>query len=365
MYKWLSARLQAFLSRKRSLALPAQQLFFMTLGRFLKVGSSPLKALQFLNQHASQRVLRGFGGVLYPYLMRGQTLSFALASVSYQVDPVAQALLRAGEARGSLEEACHHILAYLKSRIMFHRQLRGALRYPLLVLGAFILCFLSLQTFFLPQVAVFLEDQVACSSATASLLWVAAHEGALYAGFGILALFVCLISLGIRLSQRMRTSWDYFMLRIPLLSTYLYATRWVCFFSLFHRAMCASLTLPKAFDIASTVLDYAPLRTWHTAAQKDLMQGRSVGHIMQGAPKLSEEARYILCMAAEAGDITPLLDHVSTVYQDTLDELRAKIQSYVGPVCLVCVGALFLWVIQGAVLPFYDHAFSLDRVGGA
>ncbi|TGW15813.1 hypothetical protein EIL50_00365 [bacterium NHP-B] len=346
--------------RRQHVPLARQSLFFMTLERFVRMGQSPREALRLLSAE-KDRLLARLSQRCLEAMEKGAHLSQALEASGYAVAPVVLPLLTAAEETGTMPVLLRRVVTYLDAAEKMKAGTWAMVRYPLFSLMAVLVSFYCLYSFLWPQLIIFVEDRPQdVGWATASLLFLSScgREKTTFvvAFVGVVGL-LCVVFL--YATSTGRWLWHKMVLSIPLLSQMILSLRWAHFFSVLSLSVKSSLTLPQALAVAEKVLDYAPLKEALHHVRQRVDSGQPLSESMRGVPGLTPEALHFLALAEHTGEIQEIFAHISHGYHGQRERLAARWQSYMPLFILMITGMMFVWIICGIVLPFYDHMLNM------
>ena len=323
--------------------------------QFVEAGLSPREAFSVLMENGDAK-MRRLALNVEKSLSGGATLSAALNKAACGFNDIALALMASGEAVGQSLSALKSALQHMERTQSFRTQLTTSLRYPFLVLMALCVSVYCLKIFLFPHIEALSASQKGSSSfATESLMWIL--KGDIFESWPLMLLItlVMLTIVWVILSLRGRFLWHRFVLKMPGVASIILATRWSCFFYLTSLSLRTSLTLPASLDLAIGVLDYLPLKKRAQRAQRAVFEGQNLSVSLRHAPGLLPEAYQMMYAGERAGNLGIMCGHIGDVYEARLKRYQDAAQAYVGPMMLFVLALLFMWVIQGAVMPLYDH----------
>jgi MSHA biogenesis protein MshG len=355
--------LKWFKRRRNGLSLDQQLMLLKVVTQFIEAGLSSREAIEVLGEDGDRKMRRLIHR-LSKKLSGGATLSCALKQADCGFDSVALALMKVGEDIGDNRSALNSAQKHLERTRLFKNQITAALRYPSLVLVALCLSLYCLKIFLLPHILALTSMRAGAGAwATKSLMWVLTGEAPELWLVMFMALLTVASVMGVRVSRRGRFFWHRFLLRCPLTAPLILAGRWSCFFNLMALSLRTSLTLPSALSLSEGVLDYAPLLQHVSRTRKAVFEGQSLSVSLHHAPGFLPEARQMLCAGERSGNLSVMCEHIAGIYEDRLKHYQEAAQTYVGPLMLFVLALLFMWIIQGAVLPLYDHLGDITGGG--
>lgn len=364
MLGWLvKGGLRRFQRQKRALSLDQQLVLLRVVVQFVSADLSSRDAIDVLREDGDQK-MRTLAHHLSKMLRSGATLSHALKQADCGFDAIALALMAAGDEAGDIRSALDSAQKHLQRTKSFKNQMTAALRYPFLVLVALCLSLYCLKIFLLPHISALNATRADDAGwATDSLMWVLAGDAFEQWSMMLIAGLLVAIVIFVNTSTQGRFIWHRFLLNCPLIAPLILAGRWSCFFNLMALSLRTSLTLPSALSLSESVLDYLPLRRYVSRARGAVFEGQNLSVSLRQAPGLLPDVRQMLHAGERAGNLGVMCAHIAGIYEERLRRHQEATQTYVGPLMLFVLAFLFLWAIQGAVLPLYDHLGGITRGG--
>lgn len=289
---------------------------------------------------------------LHKDLNEGMTVSASLARFPRVFDKVAISLLQAAEESGTLDTSLRDLVASIKKDIEFNERVKGALVYPLLVMGVFGLVMLLIFIFVAPRIGkVFLNMKVTLPLATKLIINTSQFLLSKY--LFILVGLTLLISLTVYVYQMHRKVLLNLIYSLP-------------FFSGLARTIdlakfCRSLALLLSAGIPiTTALELAE----RTISKKDieLIIKHCRQKVSQGS-RLSEGLRQhkhipgIMISIVEAGERSGTLEKsMQELYEHFEREAGAALKMFtvmLEPVLLVVVGGMVGGIMLSIIAPIY------------
>lgn len=140
-----------------AISLQDKILFTKQLTVLLRSGVPLLQALELLIDQFKGR-MRSMLITIKDGVKEGQSLAENLARYPKVFDTIYVQLVRAGEASGNLEKVLDRLVEYMEQREELIKKVKGAIRTPLIQLGAVVLVVIGLLTFVIPQLAEMVES---------------------------------------------------------------------------------------------------------------------------------------------------------------------------------------------------------------
>jgi type IV pilus assembly protein PilC len=128
------------------------------LALILRPGIPIDRALDILQEHRKNRALKTALQDIVALIRKGETLSEGFSRYPAVFPSVAVAVIRWGEAGGSLVESLDHLATQMEKDHDLRVKVRGAFIYPLIVIGATVIVGIIMGVFILPRIVGLIES---------------------------------------------------------------------------------------------------------------------------------------------------------------------------------------------------------------
>ncbi len=195
--------------------LRAVGVMYAQLGELLDAGVPLLRALTILAKVGLSDRLARVIVMVRESVSAGETLANAMDKHPAVFSPLHTAVIHAGERAGFLEEALDNLATYIERQDELAGKVRGALLYPMILIGVGVLAVTGILTVLVPRFKPFFQ-QIALPAPTRILFALSdllVHQLPLFIGLIVLAI------LGVRAFVRSQVGhalWDRWRLSIPI-----------------------------------------------------------------------------------------------------------------------------------------------------
>ena len=337
--------------------------FTFHLHQMAEAGVPLIDSLKEFRDAADQQQLQSSVSELIDQIESGCSLSAACAMQSGVFKPMYTSMLQAGEQSGRLVEVLADLLALLKWQDETLSSLRRVLIYPLfvcLVLGVVIG---FVMTWLVPSLTSFI------TSAGAELPW---HTQWLISvsDFIIdhwLVALVLLIITAVGVNVALRTSfiarynWHRIQLQLPLAGPVLYKIKLARF------CRCAALMYASGINLIDTLkhgeslVDNLMLSEALRTAREKIVAGDSVAQAFQQQAALPALLSRLIRIGETTGGIDRAFLQTSYFYERDSREAIERLEQFIGPVLIIIVGAIMMWVVLSVIGPIYDLVFTMQE----
>lgn len=349
--------------RSRRNSLKPEQLLTFThdLALLLRTGLPLDHALHLIGElsddHAEQNLIE----MLEDALRSGRSFSTALEN-----SPVADfpsfytALVRAGEAGGTLEPTLARLHEYLERSQALRRAVQAALVYPSLLLIVSLVSVLTLLVFVVPQFGQLLADSGQPMPASTQMVMFASEllRGYWWLGIGFMAAVALLLHRQLSLPES-RARIDDLLLRMPVCGDLIRRLETARFTRALGTLMQNGVPVLAGVDIAAATFSNRILHASMPAIVESLKQGRGMARQLAAIGQFPRLAVQLIRIGEESGQLDSMLLRSA----DILDaEIKQRIQSLISilePALIVILGLVIagiLMSILAAILGMNDIA---------
>ena len=294
-------------------------------------------------------------------ILSGESFADALSHHEALFSPMYVALVRVGEASGTLDRVLE-MLANERSRsVALRRKLADALRYPAFLLfaaGSVLVFFLM---FVMPQFGAVLRDFGGKLDSTIMTFlrvseFMNAHKD-------MIGSAVALALIGGVLSMRhegLRTAMLSHLSRMPLVRPVFLFHRTALFCRNLGVLLAAAVPLPTALRILVDMMATMGNEAIWMRAVEQVRQGRKLSDALDESTMLPAMAVRMLRLGEETGQLPVLTARIAELYETKLQRSLDRIVGIVGPVSIVTISI----VIGGLIVSVMTSLLSVSQMVG-
>ena len=331
----------------------------------LKSGVPIIRALSGLEQSAANPTLRSTVVEVREGLESGRELSQALRQHPKVFPPYMVSLVRVGEVTGRLDEVFMRLYEFFAFEKKMGEDIRGALRYPMMVIIAVAVAMFIVNIFVIPAFAKMFSSFHAQLPLMTRLL---IGTSDLFVGYwplmivGAVALVV-----GARFYLRgkeRRYRWDELKLRLPVIGSLVHKATLARFSRSFALSAKSGVPIVQVLSIVAEVVDNAYLEARIAQMRDSIERGESILRAAVATGVFSPVVLQMVAVGEETGEIDQLMSEIADMYEREVTIEVQGLTAKVEPILLVCMGVLVLILALGVFLPMWDMAGAARGGGG-
>lgn len=335
--------------------------FIKNLGVMLRAGLPVSKSLKILTAQTQNPKLSKAISEISRAVESGTSLSDAIAHYPKVFSPIFVSMVHVGEISGNLEKNLKYLAEQLQRDYNLVSKARGALTYPLVVLGALVMVGFLMFTFVLPKLtSTFIDLQVELPLMTRIVIGVVD----IFAHYGILIL-ILLIALGVvfifwRKTNSGKTILHKLVLYIPVVSGVVIKINQARFVRVFASLIKSGMPIVEALSVSSHVVNNIYYQQIISDASSKVKIGSPLPSAFKKKPKLfSSLVVQMMEVGEESGTTETVLTEVADFYESEIDQTMKNLSSILEPVLMVIIGLVVGFLAIALITPIYNITQSI------
>lgn len=264
--------------------------------------------------------------------------------------PVARALIAAGEVGGFLDEALASAAAGMESDLKLRRTIKGAMVYPIVVLGIAVLASVVMLVFIVPVFASIFEGLDAELPAPTQALVMLSDAIVIAA----IPLLVAIIAFALwwrkhRHDLKVREAVEPRLLKAPLVGSLMRKLAIARFTRSLSTMVSCGVALARALEVVGPTSGNIVIEKAAAQAGESVRGGESFAESLQRTGVLPSLVVQMVTVGEDAGDLDGMLKHVADFYDDEVMKGTEALTSALEPLLLVLIGG----IVGGMLLALY------------
>ncbi len=341
-------------------------LFSRQMYTLLKAGVPIVRGLAGLGESAQNPELQKTLGEVRESLESGRELSLSLRLYPKVFPPFMVSMVRVGEMTGQLDEVFLRLAEFFAFEKKMREDIKAALRYPTIVIGALAIAMFIVNIFVIPAFAkIFSSFRTELPLVTRLLI----GTSDLFVNYWPLMLVLLAGAIfGFRFwvgTPAGRYQWDRMKLRLPVVGELIHKATLARFSRSFALSGKSGVPIVQALAVVANVVDNAYLETRILQMRDGIERGESILRTAVAAGVFNPVVLQMVAVGEETGEIDALMGEIADMYEREVavevEGLTAKFE----PILLVFLGVLVLILALGVFLPMWDLAAAARGGSGA
>ena len=321
----------------------------------LKSGTPVVSALEAL---ATQETNRYFKTIILGAankVKEGGTFSKALGGYPKIFTPFFTNVVKSGEASGRLSDSLSYLADHLEREYELQSKIKGAMIYPLFVLGVFVLIFVVMIVVVIPNLEKALSQFHEELPVLTRFILGTAH---FFSSWGGIALMIILavgafLAFQWRKTEKGKKLYHRLVLKLPLklgiLFQKYYLTRFAENLSVLINA---GLPISEALKITGEVVGNKTYEEALIRVQRRVIRGEEISASLKDFPELFHPlVIQMINVGEETGTLGDSLQKVVSFYQGEIDRSVDGLSKMIEPVLIILMGVMVGILVVGVFLP--------------
>lgn len=342
--------------RARRVSLMQVVLLARQLALLIRAGITVDRSFEILVNQATKRGLKSVLRDVLEAIRRGEALAAALRRHPQVFPERFVAVVEWGEAGGKLPESLEHLATQLERDRELQAKVRGAMVYPLIIVGAVVIISGLMAVFVLPQLVETIESfEVELPIATRIFLSVTkalTDYGLIVFPSAIGGLLV--LALLFR-TKTLRPFLHRLFLRLPIAGKIVRMVNLARFDRAFGSLIQSGIPIVEALTIVRGILGNVQYQEAIEEVTGDVRKGVSVGKLLKKYGTLFPPIETdMIAIGEETGKLDDVLLYLAEYYEGSVDQMTKNLAQTIEPVLLIFIGIVVGGVVLAVIMPIYQ-----------
>ncbi|NCU29575.1 type II secretion system F family protein [Candidatus Saccharibacteria bacterium] len=329
-------------------------IFMRQLATLIGAGLPLSQSLRTVSEQTSNKKMSSVVQEVIADIEGGKPLSDAFAKHPEVFDQVVIALISAGEASGTLDEALKRIAAQQEKDAAVASKVRGALLYPIIVLFVILGVVIFMLIAVVPQVKNLYKDmgmqlpiltQIMVDGADFLIAWWWLILAVLVIG-GYFALQYLKTEAGIRLK-------DNFKLNVPMFSGMFRKLYMGRFTRTGQTLLSTGVAMLDMLRISATSVNNVVIRDSIDRASEKVKGGKALSSALKNEQYILPMVPQMIKVGEQSGKIDEMLGKCAQIYEDELDDEVKAISTSIEPILMVFLAIIAGGMVGAILFPIY------------
>ncbi|MCU4184832.1 type II secretion system F family protein [Acidiferrimicrobium sp. IK] len=321
----------------------------------IDAGLTLLRSLAILAEQADNKY---FGKIIDEIRLdveQGLSLSQALAKHPKHFSNLFVAMVKAGEASGSLDRTLLKLADTLESQVELRGKIRSAMAYPVAVLCLVMLIMAAMLLFIVPIFSKMYKDLNGTLPLPTRIVIGVSHVLTTSLPFVIVGAVIS----GYLLRRWLKTdtgraAWDRTKLRIPVFGKLVQKTAMARFAGTFSTLLRSGVPLLDALDITKETVNNTVIANGLEAVAEGAKQGESLTQRLPDHPVFPSMVVQMMSVGEETGALDDLLARIAIFFEQEVSATVDALTSLLEPIMIVVLGGAVGTMVISLYMPMFN-----------
>jgi len=322
----------------------------------VSAGVSLPKALDVLTLQTKNKRFEKILTGMKEDIIKGLALSVAVTKYPKIFPEIYCSMLKVGEQTGKMEEILDILAVQLERQYKLRSKVRGAMVYPLVIIGAMVLIGIVMLVKVVPQLSeTFIELGIDLPLMTRFVIAL----GNFFVSYWYIVILLLagmpFLIITLSRSKSGKRFLDNFFLRIPVISSLLKKVD-CAYTSLALSAMIqGGVPIVTALKISSGAVSNVYFKEALKVAAEEVKKGKKLSAAMSAFPNLYPQLfLQMLKIGEETGKTSDMLTKLADFFEEQVNNVTQNLSSIIEPVLLIIIGAMVGFFAVAMVQPMYS-----------
>jgi type II secretory pathway component PulF len=287
---------------------------------------------------------------------KGETFSNSVAEFPKVFNNLSCALILAGEAGGNLPEALRRLAEYFDNRDKLAKKVKGAMAYPIFVLGFIVLIVIFIMAFIIPRFTV-IFDQFGGDLPGFTKGFMAVYDMLRYNLVYIIGTVLLAVTASVLLYSKTEKGHYAFCkiaLKLPLFGKVFSQAFIVMFCRTMATLLGAGVSVLEVLDILHTMTSNDIIKGAIIRTRERVVGGSNISMSLAASGFFPNMVVKMIQVGEESGSLSKVLERTSNYYERKVDAIIMTLMSLLEPIMIVTVGGIVLIVVLALYLPIFS-----------
>ena len=285
----------------------------------------------------------------------GSALSAAFSKYPKIFSSFYIAMVRAGEAAGKLSDSLNYLAEHMQKEYELKARIKGAMIYPSLIVFVAVSVVIFMVFFVVPMFKeIFASSEQELPFITKAVI--AFSDFVKKWGLILLLATVFLIAASVRYlkSKEGKKKMDEFMLKAPVLGSFLKMVYLTRFAENLSTLISGGLPIARALEITADIVGNSVYKKTILEARDGVRKGEPISLTLSNSPKIFTPVFIQMTLVGErTGSLEKTLLNVVNFYQKEVDRTVENLISVLEPALIVFLAVIVGGIILSVLLPLY------------
>lgn len=339
--------------------------FCRFMATMLRAGMPLPEAIDIIRQEASNDKLKKVLFDVSFQVRKGATLSSVLSNYERDFGIIFLTMVKAGEQSGTLDQSFDHLSKQLLASYELSQKVKGAMMYPIVIVGAMLANAVVMLVFVLPKLSdVFLSLNVELPTVTKFVFSFGSSINENFAftmAFFFLSIVFFFLLFYIR---RTRDAILALMVKLPVIKGIANQIDVARYARTLATLLRAGVPIISSLDVSSDVIGQEKMRKEAKKFSQGVSQGESLSEILSNERHVFPVTLIQTIKAGEkTGSLENVLDEMASFYEMEIDYGLKRATALLEPLLMLVIGVAVGAMVVIMITPIYSIVGGLE--GGA
>lgn len=264
-------------------------------------------------------------------------------------------MIAAGEAGGVMDELLGRLADLLEKQAETDAKVKGAMKYPKMVVSAMILAVCILMWKVVP-VFVKMFDKAKIELPMATKILIGANKA--FFDYWYLLLGGTILTIVIfkkyTATEKGRYQWDLFMLKVPIMGPIVLRSSMAKFARVFSTLQAGGVSILEILNVTAKVVDNSVISGIVLGLKDSVQEGTGLAAPLKKSGLIPPLVIQMIAAGEDSGSLDDMLFKVADYYDNEVDHAVKNLSSMIEPILLLFMAGMVLFLALAIFVPMWD-----------
>lgn len=330
-------------------------LFFRQFAVLISASINLSESLKILADQTENRMFKKVIGNISKEVDSGDRLSDAMGKHKEIFSEFHMSVIRSGESSGKLDDSLGYLADEEERNYEIMKKVRGAMTYPILVIGAMFIVGVLMMLFVVPKlIAVFNEVGGELPLMTRLLIWVS-NAFVNYWWLMLAALVGFIFGLRFYLNLPFgKRQFDYIVLRLPIAGDLVRKLSIVRFARSLSTLLVGGVNISNSLKIAKGIVGNSVFKDLINQTIIEVEKGNSISSVFMHSAAVPVMVPRMIVVGEKTGKLDFILTKIAEFYSKEVENKLDNLMILLEPLIMIFMGIAVGIMAAAIILPMYN-----------
>ncbi len=329
--------------------------FTVQLAIMFRSGIPLIGALEALEEQAETDTMRSVVKDLIKSVSSGKSLSQAMEGYPGVFSILYVNMIRAGESAGVMEQILERLGSFIKHDQEVTRNVKSALRYPMIVTSALSLAFAGAMVFIVPKFSTMFSSKGVALPAPTRIMIVISDFLINYwpIAIGVIVFSIFALKSFVK-TEKGRFAMDDFKLHIPVFKDIFLKTNIARFAHMLETLSKGGIQIIRALETVEQTVGNVVIGKEIANARAEVEKGVGLADALSKSKYFPRMTVKMIAVGEKSGALDEMMANVAEQYDNEVDVKIEGLSAAIEPIMTVFMGGMLLFLALGIFLPMWN-----------
>lgn len=324
--------------------------FSRQIASMLAAGITMIRAISIMEERDIKPAIKKVYAVLHREIENGNTLSFAMEETGGSFPELLINMYKSGEASGQMEETARKMAEHYEKEHKLRTKIKGAMTYPMILLGVTIIVVLVVFTLILPQFFTLFEG-IELPAITRLMINISSSM-INYWYLYIIGFLMLILMVGFMLTlPTLKRGLDQLKLRIPRIGKLMKIIYTARFARTLSSLYSSGLAMINALDISGSTIGNTYLLAQFPQVIEQVRNGEPLSVSVQMIDGFDSKLVSTIFIGEESGNLDEMLNNVADSFDYEAEMATTRLVAFIEPMMIILMAVVVGGIMLSVMLP--------------